>query len=83
MKTIHVNPSDLLDKEEESKSQSVIIQFRDQEDTDVGFEISVDSKISKIELNKLLQEVREPVEGEHEGQVFQFYLDDKEVKASI
>jgi hypothetical protein len=70
MKTIHVNPSDLLDKEEESKSQQIIIQFRDQEETDVGFEISVDSNISKVELNKLLSEVRTPSEGEQENQVF-------------
>ena len=54
MKTIHVNPSDLLDNKEEEKSQSIIIQFKDQEDTEVGFEISVDSKMSKLELNKLL-----------------------------
>jgi len=31
----------------------------------------------------LLSEVRDPVDGEMENQVFQFYLDEKEVKASI
>ena len=61
----------------------MIIQFRDQEEKEVGFEISVDSRTSKADLNKLLQEVRTPAEGEDEGQIFQFYIDDKEVKVSI
>ena len=69
--------------EEEQKVQTVIIQFRNQEETDVGFEISVDSTTSKIDLNKLLKEVKEPEENEDENQRFQFYLDDKEVKVSI
>ena len=49
----------------------------------MGFEISVDAQTSKADLNKLLVEVREPEDGEDEGQRFQFYLDDKEVKQSI
>ena len=61
----------------------MIIQFRDQEEKEVGFEISVDSNTSKSDLNKLLSEVRTPTEGEDEGQIFQFYIDDKEVKVSI
>ena len=69
--------------EEEQKVQTVIIQFRNQEEADVGFEISVDSTTSKIDLNKLLKEVKEPEENEDENQRFQFYLDDKEVKVSI
>jgi hypothetical protein len=43
----------------------------------------VDSNTSKSDLNKLLSEVRTPTEGEDEGQIFQFYIDDKEVKVSI
>lgn len=81
MKTIHIDPNAQV--EEESKSQTVIIQFRDQEEKEVGFEISVDSNTSKSDLNKLLSEVRTPTEGEDEGQIFQFYIDDKEVKVSI
>ena len=81
MKTIHIDPNQPI--EEECKSQTVIIQFRDQEEKEVGFEISVDSRTSKADLNKLLQEVRTPAEGEDEGQIFQFYIDDKEVKVSI
>ena len=69
--------------EEEQKVQTIIIQFRNQEEKDVGFEISVDSTTSKIDLNKLLKEVKEPEENEDENQRFQFYLDDKEVKVSI
>jgi hypothetical protein len=78
LKTIHIDPNQPA--EEESKSQTVIIQFRDQEDKEVGFEISVDSSTSKADLNRLLQEVRTPADGEDEGQLFQFYIDDKEVK---
>lgn len=81
MKTIHIDPNAPV--EEESKQQTVIIQFRDQEEKEVGFEISVDSNTSKSDLNKLLSEVRTPTEGEDEGQIFQFYIDDKEVKVSI
>lgn len=43
----------------------------------------MDSTTSKIDLNKLLKEVKEPEENEDENQRFQFYLDDKEVKVSI
>jgi len=46
-------------------------------------EISVPTDTSKADLNKLLDEVREPVDNEEAGQRFQFYLDDKEIKASI
>ena len=81
MKTIHIDPNQPV--EEESKSQTIIIQFRDQEEKEVGFKISVDSNTSKADLNKLLSEVRTPAVGEDEGQIFQFYIDDKEVKVSI
>ncbi len=70
-------------REAEDHEQTVIIQFRNQEELDVGFEISVPTTTSKGELNKLLSEVREPEDGEDEHQRFQFYLDDKEIKASI
>ena len=56
--------------EEEQKIQTVIIQFRNQEETDVGFEISVDSTTSKMDLNKMLREVKEPEENEDENQRF-------------
>ena len=84
MKTQHMDPlAELAENAEESKQQTVIIQFRDSEDIDVGFEISLNAQTSKADLNKLLAEVREPEEGEDERQLFQFYLDDKEVKQSI
>ena len=68
----------------EGQSCNVIIQFKDQEENDVGFEISVDSATtSKLDLNRMLSDVRQPEEGEDENQVFQFYLDDKEIKGSI
>jgi len=67
---------------EESKGNTVIIQFRDADDQNVGMEISVGTETSKLDLNRLLEEVREPAADE-ERQRFQFYLDDKEVKASI
>ena len=68
----------------EGQSCNVIIQFKDQEDKDVGFEISVDSlTTSKQDLNRILKDIRQPEEGEDENQVFQFYLDDKEIKGSI
>ena len=49
----------------------------------MGVEISVPTDTSKLDLNKMLSEVRDPVDGEDEHQRFQFYLDDKEVKTSI
>lgn len=90
MKTRHqepLKPSDPEDpkaqqESEEHKNQTVIIQFRDSEDNDVGFEISVDTTTSKADLNRLIREVKDPEEGE-EHQLYQFYLDDKEVKGSI
>jgi len=72
----------LTDKVEEQKARDVIIQFRDSEDQNVGFEISVPTDTSKADLNKLLMEVRDPADDE-DHQRYQFYLDDKEVKASI
>mmetsp|Transcript_15782 Transcript_15782/g.26643 ORF Transcript_15782/g.26643 Transcript_15782/m.26643 type:complete len:408 (-) Transcript_15782:377-1600(-) len=77
-----VAPVKVVEPVEESKSQTVIIQFRDSEDNEVGFEISVDTSTSKADLNRLLREVREGEE-EDEHQLYQFYLDDKEVKQSI
>lgn len=83
-KITHCEPlAQLPEKGEETKQQTVIIQFRNPEEEDVGFEIAVDSDTSKADLNKLLAEVREPEEGEDDYQLFQFYLDDKEVKQSI
>ena len=79
-KTQHINPNEII---EESKDQTVIIQFKDSEDQNVGFEISVSTNTSKKDLNTLLSEVREPSKDEDENKRFQFYLDDKEVKSSI
>ena len=79
-KTQHINPNEFI---EESKDQTVIIQFKDSEDQNVGFEISVSTNTSKKDLNTLLSEVREPSKDEDENKRFQFYLDDKEVKSSI
>ena len=68
-KSSHVDPNSIVeDKPEESKT--VIIQFRDSEDQDVGFEISVDTNTSKADLNKLLHEIREPADGEEDNQRF-------------
>jgi len=48
LKTQHFDPlAELPPNAEESKQQTVIIQFRDSEDQDVGFEISVDAVTSK------------------------------------
>ena len=79
-KTQHINPNEII---EESKDQTVIIQFKDSEDQNVGFEISVSTNTSKKDLNTLLSEVREHSKDEDENKRFQFYLDDKEVKSSI
>jgi len=43
----------------------------------------VPTDTSKGDLNKMLEEVREPEANEEEHQRFQFYLDDKEIKESI
>ena len=56
---------------EEEKAQTVIIQFRDADLNDVGFEISVDAgATSKADLNKLLRGVREPSQEDPEHQIF-------------
>jgi len=80
LKSTHVEPTSQI---EESKNQTVIIQFRDSEEQNVGMEISIPTDTSKLDLNKMLEEVREKKENEDDHQRFQFYLDDKEVKASI
>lgn len=66
-KLSHTEP---LAQLEERKTQTVIIQFKDSEDQDVGFEISVPTDTSKADLNKLLSEVRTRDDDEEENQRF-------------
>lgn len=69
---------------EEEGPRTVIIQFRDAEDKEVGFEVSVDAATtSKADLNKLLADMREGEEDDDGPKRYQFYLDDREVKNSI
>ena len=77
----HVDPMALV--EEEKAAKTVIIQFKDADDNEVGFEISVGTDINKGDLNNLLSEVRVPEDKDEPNQRYQFYLDDKEIKTSI
>jgi ribosome assembly protein 4 len=49
------------------------------EGQEIGDEIQVDSSFSKIDLNKILDQILQP----DEKQVYQFYLEDNEVRKSI
>ena len=69
-KKTHIEPLSQIVNVEEAKEQTVIIQFRDAEDQNVGVEISVPTDTSKADLNKMLSEVRDPVDGEEEHQRF-------------
>ena len=54
-----LDPSEQEESKTGLQNTTVIIQFKNNEDQDVGFEISVPTSTSKAELNNLLSEVRE------------------------
>lgn len=61
------------------EKREVRIKFRDIEGNEIGDEIYVDATSSKIDLNKILDQILQP----EEKQVYQFYLDEKEIRSSI
>ena len=77
-KTEHVDPGTLLETTPAEKRE-VRIKFVDTEGQEIGDEIQVDAATSKIDLNKILDQIMQP----EEKQVYQFYLDDMEVRGSI
>jgi hypothetical protein len=78
-KTEHVDPGTLLETAPAEKRE-VRIKFVDTEGQEIGDEIQVDAgSTSKIDLNKILDQIMQP----EEKQVYQFYLDDMEVRGSI
>ena len=44
-------------KEHEEEKREVRIMFKDVEGNEVGYEISVDASFSKIDLNKMLDQI--------------------------
>ena len=77
-KVEHIDPEAILQRLEEERRE-VRIKFRDTEGNEIGDEIYVDANSSKIDLNKILDAIMQPVD----KQVYQFYLEDKEVRTSI
>eukprot|EP00347_Sterkiella_histriomuscorum_P017718 403348260 len=82
-KQAHIDPEQQLAaaKKLENKVEKteVRIKFQDVEGNEIADEIMIDSAASKIDLNKLLDQLI----GADEKQLYQFYLDDKEVRGSI
>lgn len=79
-KTEHVDPSAKLVAAEPVVPTEVRIKFVDTEGQEIGDEIQVDTSTSKIDLNKILDQILDA----EEKQVYQFYIDgEKEVRASI
>lgn len=84
-KTEHVEPSTILEMSEaativlQPEHREVRIKFVDTEGQEIGDEIQVDASLSKIELNKILDQILQA----EEKQVYQFYLEDNEVRGSI
>ena len=64
------------------QGREVIIQFRNNEDKEVGTQISINSGSSKMDLNKILTEFLSEG-GSTEFQLYQFFLGDREVKVSL
>ena len=60
-KTQHIDPKQQLKevekKEHEEEKREVRIMFKDVEGNEVGYEISVDASFSKIDLNKMLDQI--------------------------
>lgn len=79
----HINPESpatAVGVETQEEKREVRIIFRNTEGQETGDEIQVSASTSKIDLNKILDQILQP----EEKQVYQFYLDDdKEVKGSI
>jgi hypothetical protein len=79
-KTDHVHPSAKLVAAEPVVLREVRIKFVDTEGHEIGDEIQVDTTTSKIDLNKILDQILNA----EEKQVYQFYIDgEKEVRTSI
>jgi hypothetical protein len=75
-----LDPSAKLVQTEPVVPREVRIKFVDTEGQEIGDEIQVDTATSKIDLNKILDQILQP----EEKQVYQFYIDgEKEVRASI
>ena len=77
-KTQHVNPLAKLEATEEEKRE-VRIKFTNAEGQEIGDEIQVNAATSKVDLNKILDQILQA----EEKQVYQFYMEDKEVRGSI
>ena len=73
----HVNPESQLPAQDKRELR---IKFRDIEGHEIGDEIQVDSTMSKMDLNKILDQILQA----EEKQLYQFYLDDdNEVRGTI
>ena len=60
-KMSHIDPKEQMKeaqrKEVEEEKKEVRIMFKDVEGNEVGYEISVDASFSKIDLNKMLDQI--------------------------
>ena len=64
--------------------KQVIIQFKDADEKEVGAQLSVPANASKADLNVMLATFLEEQKKEtDEFQIYQFYLEDREIKASV
>ena len=60
-KVEHIDPEAILQRLEEERRE-VRIKFRDTEGNEIGDEIYVDANSSKIDLNKILDAIMQPVD---------------------
>ncbi len=66
--------------EASSAPKEVRIKFVDTEGQEIGDEIQVDSSMSKVDLNKILDQILQA----EEKQVYQFFIEgEREVRSSI
>lgn len=76
----HVDPNAKIENQEPIVPREVRIKFVDTEGQEIGDEIQVDTTTSKVDLNKILDQILQA----EEKQVYQFYIDgEKEVRGSI
>jgi hypothetical protein len=66
-----------LPKEEDKRE--VRIKFRNTEGEEIGDEMQLNASTTKMDLNKILDQVLQA----EEKQIYQFYMDDREVRGSI
>ena len=79
----HINPDQQLEAASKSENKEerteIRIKFQDTEGNELAEEIMIDTRANKGDLNKLIDQL---IDSE-ERQLYQFYLDDKEVRSSI